>query len=123
VRDWIYVFDFCEALHKILERGSAGEIYNVSSGVELRNTDVVKTILKEMGLSEELVTFVEDRPGHDLRYSLNSSKIRRELGWEPKHEFEKALKATVGWYLGNRWWWEPLADAEVLNPTPWKTKR
>jgi dTDP-glucose 4,6-dehydratase len=74
-----------------------------------------------MGKSESVIEFVEDRPGHDMRYSLDSSKIRRELGWRPKHPFDRALKDTVKWYLSNDWWWKPLVDGKTLNPTPWKT--
>ncbi|MEM3737404.1 MAG: dTDP-glucose 4,6-dehydratase [Candidatus Bathyarchaeia archaeon] len=120
VRDWIYVIDFCDALEKLLDCGKPGEVYNVSSGVELQNIEVVKAILKVMGMPEGLITFVEDRPGHDVRYSLDSSKIRRELGWEPKHRFEEALEATVRWYSANKQWWDPLVNDEVLGITPWK---
>jgi dTDP-glucose 4,6-dehydratase len=100
----------------------SGEIYNISAGNEYENIEVVRRILKIMGLGEDMMEFVEDRPGHDIRYSLNSSKIRRELGWKPKHDFEEALKKTVEWYVANEWWWKPLADERVLHPTPWKLK-
>jgi len=122
VRDWIYVLDHCEALKLVLERGVSGEIYNISAGNEYENIEVVRRILKIMGLGEDMMEFVEDRPGHDVRYSLNSSKIRRELGWKPKHDFEEALRETVKWYTANEWWWKPLADEKVLHPTPWKLK-
>jgi dTDP-glucose 4,6-dehydratase len=122
VRDWIYVLDHCEALKLVLERGVSGEIYNISAGNEYENIEVVRRILKIMGLGEDMMEFVEDRPGHDIRYSLNSSKIRRELGWKPKHDFEEALRETVEWYIVNEWWWKPLADERVLHPTPWKLK-
>jgi len=75
-----------------------------------------------MGKPETQITFVEDRPGHDLRYSLDSSKIRTELGWKPRHIFEEALKTTVNWYMNNEWWWRPLATEQILHPTPWKLK-
>jgi dTDP-glucose 4,6-dehydratase len=122
VRDWIYVLDHCEALKLVLEKGSSGETYNISAGNEYENIEVVKRILEIMGRDESLIEFVEDRPGHDLRYSLNSSKIRRELGWKPSHTFEHALKKTIEWYLQNEHWWKPLANEEVLHPTPWKLK-
>jgi len=122
IRDWIYVQDFCEAIDLIVRKGKIGETYNVSAGNELRNIDVVKTILNIMGKPENLITFVEDRPGHDIRYSLNSSKIRKELGWKPKHNFEEALRTTVDWYVENEQWWKPLATEQVLHPTPWKLK-
>lgn len=122
IRDWIYVQDFCEALDILLKKGKTGEIYNISADNELQNIDVVKTILKIMNKPENLITFVEDRPGHDIRYSLNSSKIRTELGWKPKQNFEEALKQTVNWYVNNEWWWKPLATEKTLHPTPWKLK-
>jgi dTDP-glucose 4,6-dehydratase len=122
VRDWIYVLDHCEALKLVLEKGVSGETYNISAGNEYENIEVVKRILEIMGKDESLIEFVEDRPGHDLRYSLNSSKIRRELGWKPNHTFEHALKKTIEWYLQNEHWWKPLANEEVLHPTPWKLK-
>jgi len=122
IRDWIYVQDFCEALALLLNEGRSGEIYNVSADNELTNIDIVKKILDLMGKPESSVTFVEDRPGHDLRYSLDSSKIRNELGWKPKHSFQEALKTTVDWYRNNEWWWKPLATEQVLHPTPWKLK-
>jgi dTDP-glucose 4,6-dehydratase len=122
VRDWIYVLDHCEALDLVLERGRSGEIYNISSGDELDNLTLVKKILRIMGKDEGLIEFVEDRPGHDVRYSLDSSKIRRELGWRPRRSLEEALKETVEWYLKNERWWRPLADERVLHPTPWKLR-
>jgi len=121
VRDWIYVLDHCEALDLTLKRGKAGEIYNISSGNELPNIRVVEAILKTMRKSGDLVAFVEDRPGHDLRYSLDSSKIR-SLGWTPQHSFIEALGETVKWYLENEWWWKPLIDEKILHPTPWKLR-
>jgi dTDP-glucose 4,6-dehydratase len=122
IRDWIYVLDFCEALDLLLNRGKSGEIYNVSASNELTNITIVKMILNLMGKSENTLTFVEDRPGHDIRYSLDSSKLRNELDWSPKHSFQQALKTTVNWYMNNDWWWRPLATESVLHPTPWKLK-
>ena len=122
IRDWIYVQDFCEALDILLNKGKSGEIYNISAGNELTNVGIVKRILNLMDKPESTISFVEDRPGHDLRYSLDSSKIRNELGWRPKHTFEEALKTTVNWYIHNEWWWKPIATEEVLHPTPWKLK-
>ena len=118
VRDWIYVKDHCEAINLVLERGERGEIYNISSGEEKTNLEVVSEILRIME-KPDLVEFVEDRPGHDVRYSLDSSKIRK-LGWKPKYSFSDGLKETVEWYLENEWWWKPLADERILHPTPWK---
>jgi len=119
VRDWIYVIDHCEAVRLVLEMGEAGEIYNISSGNELKNIEVVREILRYLDRDEGLISFVEDRPGHDLRYSLDSSKIRSTLGWRPKYKFSVALGKTVRWYLENESWWRPLATEEVLHPTPW----
>jgi len=120
VRDWIYVVDHCEAIRRVLEMGKSGEIYNISSGDEMPNIEVVRKILQYLDRDEDLIFFVEDRPGHDRRYSLNSSKIRSELGWRPRHNFLSALKKTVRWYVENESWWRPLATEEILHPTPWK---
>ena len=122
IRDWIYVQDFCEALDLLLRKGRSGETYNVSAGNELANIDIVKMVLNLMGKPENSVIFVEDRPGHDIRYSLDSSKLRNELGWSPRHSLQEALKTTVNWYMDNEWWWRPLATEQVLHPTPWKLK-
>jgi dTDP-glucose 4,6-dehydratase len=118
VRDWIFVEDHCEAINFVLERGKRGEIYNISSGEEKSNLEVVNGILDIMD-KKDLIAFVEDRPGHDVRYSLDSSKIRK-LGWKPKYGFSEGLKETVEWYLKNEWLWKPLADEKVLHQTPWK---
>ncbi|MCW3980133.1 MAG: dTDP-glucose 4,6-dehydratase [Candidatus Bathyarchaeota archaeon] len=120
IRDWLYVKDHCQAIDLVLSKGQPGEIYNISAGNELSNMQVAKKTLALMDKPESLVTFVEDRPGHDLRYSLDSKKIRSELDWKPKFQFEKGLKATVDWYINSRWWWKQLATEENLHPTPWK---
>ena len=122
VRDWIYVIDHCEALEKALFKGKSGEIYNISAGNEYQNIEVVKRILQIMDKPEDLIEFVADRPGHDIRYSLDSSKIRNELGWRPRYSFDEALEETVNWYLDNEKWWRPLANEKILHPTPWKLK-
>ena len=120
VRDWIFVKDHCEAIDLVLERGKEGEIYNISSGEEKTNLEVVTGILRIMD-KPNLIEFVEDRPGHDVRYSLNSSKLRK-LGWKPNYGFEEGLRETIEWYLENEWWWKPLADERILHPTPWRLK-
>ena len=122
VRDWLFVKDHCEALKLVLEKGKSGEIYNISTGSEFDNLTVVKKVLEIMGKSIAMIEFVEDRPGHDIRYSLNSSKIRKELGWRPKYSFDRALEDTVKWYIFNEWWWKPVADERTLSPTPWKIR-
>ena len=122
VRDWIYVLDHCEAVSLVLTEGQPGEIYDISSGNEFPNLETVKKILEILDRPEGLVTFVEDRPGHDVRYSLDSSKIRSELGWKPRHTFSSALEETVNWYAQNESWWRPLGTEKVLHPTPWKVE-
>lgn len=122
VRDWIYVGDFCNAISLVVEQGSPGSIYNVSAGNELPNIQVVKKILSFLEKSTDLIHFVEDRPGHDTRYSLDSHVIRERLGWKPHLTFEEALNLTINWYLSNKNWWEPLLDKKTLSPTPWKEK-
>jgi dTDP-glucose 4,6-dehydratase len=122
VRDWIYVLDHCRAVENVLFQGRKGEIYNISGAEEKTNLEVIKTILHILGKDENLMEFVEDRPGHDLRYSLDSSKLRRELGWRPRQNFVDGIEKTVQWYLQNEAWWGPLMDDKVLHPTPWKLK-
>jgi dTDP-glucose 4,6-dehydratase len=107
VRDWLFVQDNCEAIDLVLHKGTSGEIYNIGAKNEKTNLEMAKYILREMGKSEDFITFVEDRLGHDRRYSLNESKVRK-LGWTPKNEFYSALKQTISWYKGNEWWWKPL---------------
>ena len=122
VRDWIYVQDHCDALAKIIEKGVPGEIYNISAGNEMPNLKVVEYILNLMEKTRSLIEFVDDRPGHDVRYSLDSTKIGTQLGWKPKHKFTEALESTVRWYMNNGRWWKPLATQKTLHPTPWKLK-
>jgi dTDP-glucose 4,6-dehydratase len=104
VREWLFVSDCAKAVFETVEKGRAGEIYNVGSGEEKRNIDVVKAILKILGKTEDLIEFVKDRLGHDFRYSLNSDKIRREIGWNPKVQFPEGIQKTVKWYLDNVEW-------------------
>jgi len=120
VRDWIYSDDHSKAIDLILGEGRTGEIYNISAGNELTNVALIRKVLKIMDKSEDLITFVEDRPGHDLRYSLNSDKVRKEFNWEPKHDLLDSLHDTIDWYRENEWWWKHLATEAALHPTPWK---
>jgi len=120
IRDWIHVQDHCEALNLVLSRGIPGEIYNIAGGNQVENLEVVKRILNIMGKGESLISHGEDRPGHDLRYRLDASKIEHELGWIPNHSFGDGLMDTVKWYLENESWWRPLVDEKILSPTPWK---
>jgi len=108
VRDWLYVDDNCEGIETVLLKGKPGEIYNIGGGEERTNLDLTKMLLKHLKKSEDHIQFVEDRKGHDFRYSLDCKKIRKELGWKPKVNLEKGLKLTVDWYLKNERWWKPL---------------
>jgi dTDP-glucose 4,6-dehydratase len=123
IRDWLYVDDHCEAIMKVFEKGKTGESYNISDTNGISNILLVKKILKFMNKPEDLIYFVEDRPGHDLRYGLDSSKIRDELGWKPKRKLDEALEFTINWYQENRDWWESIVTDEMLDPTPWKKYR
>lgn len=120
IRDWIYVLDHCEALDTVLQKGKPGEIYNISAKNELTNIEIAKKILTQLQKPESLITFVEDRPGHDIRYSLDSTKAKTMLGWQPQFPFEQSLESTVQWYIENEKWWTPLATQNMLHPTPWK---
>ena len=119
IRDWIYVDDHCDAIEKVLFNGKAGKSYNISANNEIGNITIVKKILKIMDKSEELIEFVEDRPGHDFRYSMSSENTSKELDWRTKTSFDEGLQKTVQWYLDNP---EILNDISqtVLDPTPWK---
>lgn len=101
VRDWIFVFDHCSAIDMILHKGESGEIYNVSSGYEKSNLDLILNILNYMNVTDDLVEFVEDRSGHDKKYSVNSNKLRQELGWRPSTDFQDGIKSTLSWYINN----------------------
>jgi dTDP-glucose 4,6-dehydratase len=111
VRNWLYVEDNCAAIDAVLERGEAGDVYNVGGPDELANIEVVRMILELCGREESLIEHVADRPGHDRRYSLSSAKAK-SLGWEPEVEFAKGLRHTVEWYRDNAWWWEPIRSGE-----------
>ncbi len=115
VRDWLYVEDHCRAIDLILQRGRAGEIYNVGGRSEMRNIDVARFVCRELGKDEGLITFVADRPGHDLRYGIDPGKIRRELDWQPETAFERGLSRTVRWYLDHRKWWEEIVSGEYRD--------
>lgn len=105
VRDWIYVLDHCKAIDFILNYGKTGEIYNIGGGAEKTNIQITKKILEILGKDESMIEYVKDRPGHDLRYSLDCSRLKA-LGWAPENDFDDALASTVKWYIKNRWWWE-----------------
>lgn len=115
IRDWLYVEDHCTAIDLIIHKGRVGEIYNIGGHNEKTNLEVVKTILKELEKPETLITYVTDRAGHDLRYAIDPSKIRKELEWEPTTLFEEGIKKTVKWYLDNHSWWENILSGEYKN--------
>ena len=115
VRDWLYVEDHCRAIDLIIHNGREGEVYNVGGHNEMRNIDIVKLILKELGKDESLITFVADRKGHDLRYAIDPTKIHNELGWLPETRFEDGLKKTIKWYLDNESWWKPIISGEYRD--------
>ena len=102
IRDWIYVEDHCEAIYEVFNRGKVGEKYNIGGECEVKNIDLVKTLLELIGGSEDLIDYVQDRPGHDLRYSIDNAKIQSELGWKPKYSLEKGLEKTIEWYRNDR---------------------
>ena len=108
VRDWLYVEDHCSAVDLIIHKGREGEVYNIGGHNERSNLEIVKAILKELNKPESLITFVTDRPGHDLRYAIDPTKIYNELGWLPKTKFDDGIKQTIEWYLENRPWWEKV---------------
>lgn len=112
IRDWLYVEDHCRAIDLILHRGKPGEVYNIGGHNERTNLDVVRRILREMGKPESLISYVTDRPGHDLRYAIDATKIYGELGWEPLTVFEDGIALTVRWYLDNEQWWRPILNGE-----------
>ena len=106
VRDWIYVRDHCRGVDTVLRHGKKGEIYNIGGLHDIPNLEVVRMLLKLLKKPESLIQYVNDRPGHDRRYAMDTTKIKKELGWEPEYAFETALRQTVDWYLANRSWWE-----------------
>jgi len=115
VRDWIYVEDHCRALDAVLRQGRPGEFYNIGGQSEKTNLFVAKTILDCLGKPHSLLKFVADRPGHDRRYAIDFSKIKRELGWEPQVSFETGIQETVKWYLAHREWWQKIKTGEYLE--------
>jgi dTDP-glucose 4,6-dehydratase len=115
VRNWLYVEDFCRAIHAVLERGRAGEAYNAGGPDELPNVEVVGRILELTGRDQSLIEHVTDRPGHDRRYSLSSERLRSELGWEPQVRFADGLRRTVEWYRDNESWWAPIRSGEYRD--------
>ena len=115
VRDWIFVEDHCEAIESVLYNGVIGEVYNIGGGNEVKNIDMARLILKKLGKSESLLKFVKDRPGHDRRYAMDSSKIEIELKWKPRRLFEQGLDETIKWYTESEGWWKRIVSGEYQN--------
>lgn len=108
IRDWLYVEDHCSAIDLVIHKGVNGEVYNVGGNNERTNVDIVQKILQELGKPTSLISYVKDRPGHDRRYGIDPTKITKELGWKPKHNFETGIKETIQWYLDNKEWWQRI---------------
>ena len=115
VRDWLYVEDHCKAIDRIIHNGKVGEVYNIGGHNEMRNIDIVKIILKELGKPESLITYVADRKGHDMRYAIDPSKIHKELGWLPETKFADGIKKTIQWYLDHQEWWKTIISGEYQS--------
>ncbi len=116
IRDWLYVEDHCDAIWTVLNKGTPGEVYNIGGNNEMTNRKIVETILREMGKTwDDGVQYVKDRPGHDRRYAIDASKIKRELGWEPKHRWEQAIKTTIQWFKDHQDWWRAIKSGEYLK--------
>ncbi|OJE01235.1 dTDP-glucose 4,6-dehydratase [Bacillus cereus] len=112
VRDWLHVEDHCQAINLVLHKGKNGEVYNVGGNNERTNIEIVKTILKALGKPESLIKYVTDRPGHDRRYAIDATKLREELGWSPKYNFDTGIEQTIKWYLENQDWWKNIISGE-----------
>ncbi|WKV08532.1 dTDP-glucose 4,6-dehydratase [Thermoanaerobacterium sp. CMT5567-10] len=115
VRDWLYVEDHCRAIDLVLHKGKIGEVYNIGGNNEKANIEIVRLILKELDKPESLIKYVKDRPGHDRRYAIDSSKIQNELGWKPTYNFDEGMKKTIRWYLDNEEWWEKIISGEYKD--------
>lgn len=112
IRDWLYVEDHCRAIDFIIHKGISGEVYNVGGNNEKRNIDIVKLICQKLNKSEDIITYVKDRKGHDLRYAIDSSKIQENLGWKPEVEFEDGIQKTIEWYMHHKEWWGKIISGE-----------
>ncbi len=115
VRDWLHVYDHCTAIDLVLHEGKVGEVYNIGGNNEKKNIEIIKLILGNLDKPESLIKYVKDRPGHDRRYAIDSSKIQDELGWKPRYTFETGIAETIQWYLDNKEWWEKVKSGEYLD--------
>ena len=119
IRSWIYVYDHVQAIESLISKGKSGQIYNITAYEEITNKIIVQKILDILEKPYSMIEYVDDRPGHDKRYSINCSKIKNQIDWVPKYKFDDALEQTVEWYVKNSDWWEPLVNDAVLHPQPW----
>ena len=122
IRSWIYVYDHVQAIENLITNGVSGQVYNITAWNEITNKTIVENILELLGKSNNLIEYVDDRPGHDKRYSIDASKIQKNTNWKPKYDFKESLKNTVEWYQKNYFWWESLVDEKSLHPQPWTLK-
>ena len=119
IRSWIFVNDHVQAIESLISKGTSGQVYNITAYDEITNKTIVEKILDILGKSSDMIEYVEDRPGHDKRYSIDCSKIENQIEWKHQYKFDDALKQTVDWYMQNQSWWEPLIDERTLHPQPW----
>lgn len=114
IRDWLHVKDHCQAIDLVLRKGNKGDVYNIGGHNEHTNNQIVKFIVEKLGVSKELITYVDDRLGHDKRYAIDSRKIIMELGWKPEYTFDIGIEETIEWYKNNKDWWYPLKEHTEL---------
>ena len=115
IRDWLHVKDHCTGIDTVLHKGKIGEVYNIGGNNEKANIEIVKLIIKNLGKSEDLIKYVQDRPGHDRRYAIDNTKITTELGWKPGYTFEQGIKETIEWYLANEEWMEKIVSGDYMK--------
>lgn len=115
IRDWLHVQDHCQAIDLVLHKGVNGEVYNVGGHNERTNNEIVDIVIEKLGLSRDLIKYVDDRLGHDKRYAIDPTKLETELGWKPKYTFDTGIVETIEWYQANESWWRPLKDSAKLN--------
>nr|WP_307990854.1 dTDP-glucose 4,6-dehydratase [uncultured Niameybacter sp.] len=115
IRDWLHVKDHCTGIDTVLHKGKIGEVYNIGGNNEKANIEIVKLIIENLGKDEDMIKYVQDRPGHDRRYAIDNTKITTELGWSPSYTFEEGIKETIQWYLANKDWMEKIVSGEYMN--------
>ena len=115
VRDWLHVKDHCIAIDTVLHKGDIGEVYNIGGNNEKANIEIVKLIIKTLGKSEDLIEYVQDRPGHDRRYAIDNTKITSKLGWSPSYTFEQGIDETIQWYMNNKQWMEKITSGSYMT--------